>query len=83
MVVIPRLRRRLAHRQGISAAGQTGGALYTMAVLQPYQVILLKDLTQGKGVSLGAVQVIPYECAVQKRRIDIILPLASYSKSCD
>lgn len=33
-----------------TAAGQAGGALQTMAVLQAYQVDLLKDLNDGQGL---------------------------------
>ncbi len=38
------------------AAGQAGGALHTMAVLQAYQADLLNDLDEGKGLSLEAVE---------------------------
>lgn len=34
-----------------AAAGQAGGALHTMAVLQTYQANLLKYLDQGQGLS--------------------------------
>lgn len=37
------------------AAGQAGGALHTMAVLEAYQADLLKDLDQQKGLSPEAV----------------------------
>lgn len=41
------------------AAGQAGGALHTMAVLQVYQADLLKDLDDGKGLSPEAVTELP------------------------
>lgn len=37
-------------------AGQAGGALHTMAVLQAYQADLLRDLAEGKGLSPEAVE---------------------------
>ncbi len=41
--------------RAFAAAGQAGGALHTMAVLQAYQADLLKVLDDGKGLSPEAV----------------------------
>ncbi|KAL0152736.1 hypothetical protein M9458_052459 [Cirrhinus mrigala] len=38
------------------AAGLTGGALHTVAILQAYQAILLKDLDENKGLSSEPVK---------------------------
>ncbi len=38
------------------AAGQVGAALHTMAILQAYQVEVLKEMDEGDGVTLEVVK---------------------------
>ncbi len=49
-----------------AAAGQAVASLHTMAVLEAYQVDLLKDLDKGQGLS-------PDEVAELRRTIDLAL----------
>ncbi|XP_016097526.1 glypican-6-like [Sinocyclocheilus grahami] len=56
----------------IEEAGQAGGALHTMVVLQAYQADLLKDLDKGRGMSPEVVEELC--CTTSK----LLLPLGVF-----